>query len=204
MSPPMLPSVKLSAIHGSNRVITRGSHLGMRREVVVQPVRPGVHQLAQPRRAARVERLQLLGIDEQPLAQVLPDRALALGLCEAAEADQIVALDAVEVVLGLGVDHPEDGVGIGLAHHVRNAPVVPRDRHVRGLREPACVLRRVWRGSGGRAAGHERRHDGEDGCRTEQRTSAESRAGLLVVDRTSLPACVDVTHGDIPPHRYLN
>ena len=97
-------------------------HLGVRREVIVQPVRPGLHQLAQPGRALRVIPLQHLGIDEQPLAQVLPDRTLALGLGEAAEADQIVGLDPVEVVLGLGIDHPEHRIGVGLAHHMRRCP----------------------------------------------------------------------------------
>ena len=52
MSPPMLPSLKVSAIHGSNRLITRG-HIWMRMKVVVQAVGVGVHQGLQPLGALR-------------------------------------------------------------------------------------------------------------------------------------------------------
>ena len=52
MSPPMLPSLKVSAIHGSKCVITRGFTFGMLVQVVVQAVGLGVHQLLQPRRGS--------------------------------------------------------------------------------------------------------------------------------------------------------
>ena len=77
MSPPMLPSVKESAIQGSNRVSTRGRTCGMGGEIIVQPVRPGVHQRAQPGGAAAIIGLERGRIDPEPLAQILPERALA-------------------------------------------------------------------------------------------------------------------------------
>ena len=80
-------------------------------------------------------RLQLAVADVEPRAQILPDRLLALGLGGAAQRGEIVGLDAREVVLGLGVDHPEHRVGVGLALDVGDAPIVAGDR------DPlACLL----------------------------------------------------------------
>ena len=84
-------------------------------------------------RALCVEGLQLRGVDEELLAQVLVDFAFAFGFGEAAQGIEIVGLDAVEVVLGLGVDHAEDGVGVGLAGDVGDAPVVADDGDVGGF-----------------------------------------------------------------------
>ena len=64
------------------------------------------------------------GIDEQLHAQVAVDFALALGLGKPALRVDEVRLDAVEIVFRLRVDHAEDGVSVGLAVHVRNAPIV--------------------------------------------------------------------------------
>jgi hypothetical protein len=123
----------------------------VRGEVVVEPVRPRVHERAQPRRARRVQRRQLRRVDEQPLPQVGPHRALAVHLRQAAERAHVVALDAREVVLGLGVHEPEHRVGVGLAVDVRHAPRVADDGHARGARAPARGVRR--RGRRGRARG---------------------------------------------------
>ena len=49
----------------------------------------------------------------------------------------VVRLDAVEVVLGLRVDHAEHRVGVGLAVDVRDAPVVADDGDVLRLLLPA-------------------------------------------------------------------
>jgi hypothetical protein len=72
--------VNESAIHGSKRRMTRGVTGGMRGEIEVETVRPRVHQRDEPARAARVLRLQRVGVDEQPHAQVLPDRAFTIRL----------------------------------------------------------------------------------------------------------------------------
>ena len=123
-----------------------GQHLWLHRrmigEVAVQPIRPRVHQRPQPGRAARVIRLQHDGIDEQPLAQVLPHRRLALRLGTAAKCGQVVDLDPVEVVLSLGIDHPEHRVGIAAAMDMRDAPVVAGHRDARRLRRPAGAVGR--------------------------------------------------------------
>ncbi len=93
------------------------------------------------------------GIEVEPLAQVLPDRLLALGLGQPPERDEIIGLNAVEVVFGLGIDHSEHRIGIGWPMDMRDAPIVANDcRALRG-RCPARSLDRVglaerWRGKG--------------------------------------------------------
>ena len=61
---------------------------------------------------------------------------------------EVVGLDPVEVVLGLGVDHPEHGVGVGLAVDVGDAPVVPDDRDARAPRAPSGREASRVRGAG--------------------------------------------------------
>src|SRR6185437_9125212 len=102
-------------------------HVCMSGEIPVHAVGPRAHQFLQPARAFRVILLQHRGVDEQLVAQVVPDRRFAFGLRAPAERGQVIHLDAVEVVFALRVDHPEYGIGIGLAVDVRNAPVVTRD-----------------------------------------------------------------------------
>src|SRR5215471_8287822 len=98
MSPPMLPSVKLSAIQGLQRSGASG-----------------------------VKLLQFDGVDEELHPQVLIDLGFALGLRESSHGVEVVGLDAVEVILGLGVNHAEYGVSVGLARDVGDAPVVAND-----------------------------------------------------------------------------
>ncbi len=73
MSPPMLPSVKLNAIQGSNRRITPRFYIRVLRQIVVQTVGERVHEFLQPFGAGRVLFLQLGGIDEEFHPQVLID-----------------------------------------------------------------------------------------------------------------------------------
>ncbi len=125
--------------------------LGMGGEIIVQPVGPGVHQRAQPWRALAVLRLKLDGIDPQPLAQILPDRALALRLGGAAERGQVIGLDPREIIFCLGVDRAEHGIGIAPAMDMRDAPIVAHDLDPCGLGLPAGLFgrRRGERGGGG-------------------------------------------------------
>ena len=60
---------------------------------------------------------------------------------QAADGPDVVALHAGEIVLGLRVDHAEDGVGVGLAVDVRDAEVVADDRHACGAGGEARLLR---------------------------------------------------------------
>ena len=85
----------------------------------------------------RILHLQLGGVDIEPLAQIAPDRVFPLCLGGAAECGQVIRLDAREIVLGLGIDQPEHGIGITLPADVRNAPIVAGDRDARRLRSPA-------------------------------------------------------------------
>ena len=121
-------------------------NLGMNRGVIgqirVQPRRPGPHQRLHARRAGAEELLQMRRIDEQPLAQILPQRAFALGLGQPAQIDQIIALDPRKIVLGLRIDHAVHRIGIGMPVNMRDAPFVARDgdavgRHGRGQRRRA-------------------------------------------------------------------
>src|SRR5581483_2657382 len=118
-------------------------------EIEVQAVGPSVHQLLQPRRAAGVDFLHLHRIDEQLLAEVAVDLLFAFRLGEPADAVDEVQLDAVEVVFRLRVDRAEDRVGVRFPVHMRDAPVVARDRDALRLLLPARDLLRI--GGGGAA-----------------------------------------------------
>jgi hypothetical protein len=93
----------------------------------LKPVRPAVHQRLQPAGTLRIHRFSSDRVDKQLHPQVLPDRRFTLGLGEAAHRIEVVGLDAVEVVLGLRIGHAEHRIGIGLAVHMGDAPVVARD-----------------------------------------------------------------------------
>ena len=55
---------------------------------------------------------------------------LTFDLGQPADRPDVVALDPREVVLALGVEQPEDRVGVALAVHVRHPEVVPVDDDV--------------------------------------------------------------------------
>ena len=130
--------------------------VGMRRDVVVEPISVRVHQLLEPLGALGVERLERVGIDEELHAQILVDLRFALRLGEPAHRVDVVRFDAIEVVLGLRVLEPEDRVRVGLAVDVGDAPVVAGDRDVLRLAFPRGqlgggrlrLLRRERRGGG--------------------------------------------------------
>ena len=122
-------------------------------QVEVEPVRPRGHQRLEPRRAGRELRTDRVGVDEEPLPQVAPDRVLPLGLGESSHRVEVVHLDPIEVVLGLRIDHPEHRVGVGGARDVRDPPVVAGDRHCGGARLPPGDL--VARRARGCATGEE-------------------------------------------------
>ena len=67
------------------------------------------------------------------LASPISYFALALGFRQAAKAIQEVRLDPVEVVLGLRVDHAEDGVGVAAAMDMGDAPIIALDGDARRL-----------------------------------------------------------------------
>ena len=136
-----------------------GRHLAMHQEVVVQAVGPAVHQRPQPGRASGVAGAEVGGVDVEPGPQVLCECRAAFGLGEAAEGGQVVGLDPVEVVLGLGIGHAEHSVGVGAAVDVGDAPVVARDGDPGGdPAEPGPIRCRGRRG-GEQAEGGEEAPD---------------------------------------------
>ena len=177
-------------------------HVGVFVEVEVQAVGEGVHQSLQPGGACCVLLLQLDGIDEELHAQVLIDFGFAFGFGEAAHRVDVVGLDAIEVVLGLGVDHAEDGVGVGLAVDVRDAPVVADDGDVARLSLPARDLRvsvRMKQRERRRRTGEEERDSSGDGSSSCAGFSIRDIRTFLLVSRSrwvggvnSLPASVGV------------
>ena len=122
--------------------------LGMGGEVEIEAGRPGVHQPPQPGGRAAIIGPELGRVDPQPLAQILPERALALGFGEPAESGQIIGLDPVEVVLGLGIDRAEHRVGVGRPADMGDAPIVAGDRDPRRLRPPGGAARPALRRDG--------------------------------------------------------
>src|SRR2546426_2311369 len=144
-------------------------------EVEVQAVGPGVHQPFQPPRAHRVLRLDRVGVDEQLHPQVLVDAGLALRLRQAPQRVEVIGFHPVEVVFGLSIHQAEDGVGVGPAVHVGNAPIVPDDGDVLGRLLPAGdVLGRGSRGSGCRKDSRE-----ENECFHERNLCDGSTVGQL-------------------------
>jgi hypothetical protein len=107
-------------------------------QIEIQAVGEGVHEGAEPCGAGGVLGAELDGVDEELHAQIAVELLLALDFGEAAEGVDVVELDAVEVVLGLGVEEAEDGVGIGLSVDVGDAPRVANDGDV-----GACCCQRA-------------------------------------------------------------
>ena len=112
-------------------------HVGVVGEVEIQAVGPRVHEGLQPCRAGGVLLLQLDRVDEKFHPQVLIDFGLTIGFRETSHRIDVVQLDPIEVVFGLGVDHAEDRVGIGFSVDVRDAPIVADDGDVAGFLIPA-------------------------------------------------------------------
>ncbi len=110
-----------------------GLDVGMGGQVVVQAVGKGDHQLFQPRRALLVLRFEEVRVDEQLHAQVAPDLGLAFHFGQAAGGGEVVAFDPAEIVLGLGVQQAEHGIGVAVAVHVGNAPSIAQNGHALGL-----------------------------------------------------------------------
>ncbi len=118
-------------------------HIRMRGEVIVQAVGPCIHQRLEPAGTCGVLSLQLGGVDKQLHTQIAPDRRLTFGLGETPHGVEVIGLDAIEVVFRLRVGHAEYGVGIRLAVHVGDAPVVARDGDGLRLMVPARRFGRV-------------------------------------------------------------
>ena len=129
-------------------------------EIEVESIRPRVHQGLEKLGTRRVHRLQAVRIDEQLHPQIAPDLGLARGLGEPPLRVDEVRLDTIEVVLGLGVHEPEDGVGVGLPVDVGDAEVITRDGDVLGLGFPTLGV-----GVGGSARA--RGEDDESDCGDE-------------------------------------
>jgi len=132
------------------------------RQVKVEAIGPGLHQLLEHDRRVRITRFEIRRIDKQPLAQVTVDRTLAVGLGQAPQGVQVVGLNAPEVVLGLRVDQPEYRFGIGGGADMGDAPIVANDGDRMRFLLPALRLRTRRRQPGT----HER---GGEQCDAEQR-----------------------------------
>src|SRR5438552_16856890 len=76
------------------------------------------------------------------IRKIAVNGALAFRLREPAHRVDEIRLDTVEVVFRLGVDDAEDGVGVGPAADVGDAPVVARDGDVLRLLFPGGHFRR--------------------------------------------------------------
>ncbi len=116
-------------------------HFGMLVKVIVQTVGERIHQRLQPRRTLGVLLLQRHGIDEQFHPQVLINLGLAFRLCQSPHRVDVICFDAIEVVLGLGIFHAKDGIGVCFPVDVRDAPIIPDDGDVLGLALPARDVR---------------------------------------------------------------
>ena len=115
---------------GFKSVDDTGRDLGMHVKIVIEAVGEGIHQGLQPLGAFLVLSLHVDRIDEQLHAQVAKQLRLTLCLCQATHRVNIVCLDAVKIVLSLGVQCTEYRIGIGLPIDVCNAPFVSADGDV--------------------------------------------------------------------------
>jgi hypothetical protein len=132
-----------------------GLDLGMRVQVEVQAIGKGHHQLLEPGRAGRVPGLHGGRRDEHLHAQVAPDFGLAFDFGQAPERIDVIEFDPPEIVLRLRIQQAEDRIGIALAEHVGDAPLVAHDGHAPGALVPARLFGRqagapLRRGAGGR------------------------------------------------------
>jgi hypothetical protein len=119
-------------------------------QVIVQPVRPGVHHRLEPARRARVDLFERIRIVDQPIPQIAINRAFSLRLGRASQRIEVVGLDAIEVVFRLGVKETKYRIGVGFSRDVRNSPVVAGDGNVLRLAGPSGE---VSRGRGRRSRG---------------------------------------------------
>ena len=109
-------------------------------EIPVEPVRPGVTELAEPVGRGVVCGPRFGFRHVQARAEITEKGVFALHLRQPADGPYVIALHAGEVILGLGVDHPEYGVSVGLAVDVWDAEVVADDRHASGAGGEARLL----------------------------------------------------------------
>jgi hypothetical protein len=115
-------------------------------EVVVEAVGEGVHEFAEPEGAGGVAGREGGGVEIEAGAEVVVEAGFAVGFGGAAEGGEVVGFDAGEVVFGLGVEGAEDGVGVGFAGDVGDAPAVAGDGDLPGLALPAGEFAGVGRG----------------------------------------------------------
>ena len=117
-----------------------GFHMRVGLQIVIQPVRPARHDLLQIVRALGVVGLQDIGIGVEALAQIAPDRLLAVILSGDAQIGGVVGFDAVEVIFRLGIDHAEHSVGVGVPLHMGDAIAIPRDLDLGGDSLESCIV----------------------------------------------------------------
>src|SRR6185437_695317 len=108
------------------------------KEVEVEPIGKGVHQLLEPLRALRVLLLQSRRINEELHTQILVSFRLTFRLSQAAHRIDIVRLHPIKVVFSLCVLRAEDSIGIRLSVNVGDAPIVADDGHMGSFLLPAC------------------------------------------------------------------
>ena len=86
--------------------------------------------------------LQPADIDEQSCAQVAVEGGFTLGLRQPTEAHEVVALDSIEIVLRLRIDHAEHRVSVGFAVDMCDAPIVADDVDLLRMLLPARTFAR--------------------------------------------------------------
>ena len=116
-------------------------HRRVRCQIEVQTVGEPVHETLQPLRAGPVQSLHRVGMDEEFHPKVLVNRRFPLCFGQAAHRIDVVGLDAIEIVLRLGVDHAEHGVRVCLRIHMRDSPVITYDGDVRRASFPSVCFR---------------------------------------------------------------
>ena len=160
-------------------------HCGVRGEIIVQRIGPGGGQRLQPGGACGILRLQFCRIDEQLHAQIAPDGAFAFGFGEAALRVDEVGFDPVEIVFGLGVDHAEYGVGVGLALDVRDAEIIAGDGDGGLVLVPTVSL---WGGQG--RGGDEGGEEGEaqDHAPTLEPAPSFGKSANPITETSAAPA----------------
>lgn len=119
-----------------------GLHLGVRVQVEVDAIGKGVTELLQPVRGALVIAQGPGGVKDQPVQQVVIEFARSFHFGHASQFFDIVRLHAVEIVLALRIQEPEDRVGIGLAINMGDAAVVADNGDSGGLFFPVTDLLR--------------------------------------------------------------
>ena len=102
-------------------------------EVKIDGIGLGIEQFFEPNGCFFVVGNGVRSVNNHPNQQVIVEFRFAFYLRFSTQFFDVIHLHPLKIVFALGVKKPKNGIGIGLAVDVRNAPIVSNDGDVFGL-----------------------------------------------------------------------